>query len=152
MELEWVLWGVFLIIMLPAAISDYRYLKIPDLLIWVCLIIQVCLIFIMNSSYIITYGITWFVGYGSFLLIKLITHNNIGNGDVKFAGVLCATLGVVMFSLSILASIVLTLFILIISKESNIYNKSIPFITYMYAGNVFIKLIFLIVYSILVNT
>ena len=118
---------LFLTILILLSLYDLKYLKLPNLLVFICLVLGLINLYIFNFDIQLLKGLA--LGFILFFLLYLLFPKGIGFGDVKLAGAIGLFLG---FKLTILA-ILLAFFsgaiigLLLIALGKKTMKDPIPF-------------------------
>ena len=118
---------LFLTILILLSLYDLKYLKLPNLLVFICLVLGLINLYIFNFDIQLLKGLA--LGFILFFLLYLLFPKGIGFGDVKLEGAIGLFLG---FKLTILA-ILLAFFsgaiigLLLIALGKKTMKDPIPF-------------------------
>ena len=130
--------GVFIIVSLINSYLDFRTFHISLILNYIGLVICVVAIFIIAPSLLLNKTAGGVLLFLLFVLIRLLTHNGLGLGDIHyclFCGFIAGCPGFIICSLiSSLSGIFYFLFIRLILKKEDAFKTRIPFIPMMFLG------------------
>ncbi len=130
--------GVFIIVSLINSYLDLRTFHISLILNYIGLVICVVAIFIIAPSLLLNKTAGGVLLFLLFVLVRLLTHNGLGLGDIHyclFCGFIAGCPGFIICSLiSSITGILYFLFIRLILKKEDTFKTRIPFIPMMFLG------------------
>ena len=130
--------GVFIIVSLINSYLDFRTFHISLILNYIGLVICVAAIFIIAPSLLLNKTAGGVLLFLLFVLVRLLTHNGLGLGDIHyclFCGFIAGCPGFIICSLiSSITGILYFLFIRLILKKEDAFKTRIPFIPMMFLG------------------
>lgn len=85
---------IFLAAALPICIYDLKELRIPNCLSLGGTVLLLCLPVLVGPDALVSKSAGVLLGWGIFLLTRFITGGKLGLGDVKFAGMMGAAVGI----------------------------------------------------------
>lgn len=130
--------GVFIIVSLINSYLDFRTFHISLILNYIGLVICVAATFIIAPSLLLNKTAGGVLLFLLFVLVRLLTHNGLGLGDIHyclFCGFIAGCPGFIICSLiSSITGILYFLFIRLILKKEDASKTRIPFIPMMFLG------------------
>jgi prepilin signal peptidase PulO-like enzyme (type II secretory pathway) len=102
----WIDGGLFFLILLPLVVSDIKFKKIPDIYIFVGLIVLTVRRIVFTSSPSLWFLVDAAIGFGFIFVFWYFSKRKIGLGDAKLSGLIALMLGIPAWILSLfLASV-----------------------------------------------
>jgi len=128
--------GVFLLIAVPICIVDLRELRIPDILSLGGIALFICLKLVFGQESFGRLAAEFFVGFGVFWLIRVVSRGKLGLGDAKLSALIAVAIGLSAWFASIfIASVIGLVFAAVAIGLFKMDRRTrLPFAPFLTAG------------------
>lgn len=131
---------IFCAFSIPIALYDIKYMKIPNYLSISGFFVYVAYL-ILSRQNLLNPVITVILVALILFIVRRITHNGLGLGDIKYALLIAlfSEIPYILFSLFFASLLGILYFLLLYIQRKQVHNRRIPFAPFLFIGSLFGK-------------